>query len=434
MQDEKFDDLIRQKLQTEEESVSAGLWSRVEADLPVARQGLFNKKLLWLILLLLIPAGAGWYYFTSNQTEVSSSEGNNKNKLKMISNIASEVKNTEDKKMQNNAVSPSDNHAVNNSIKNNSGQINYSTRSTNNIILPKTLETTKVITATTDFSNQEEINEWDLLNPIQASLPEAIISQVLIADKPNSEIKKTKKSIHVFTDVYYAPEFAQHTRDLGSGSPAYLKLRRNTETNIYSHSQGIRAGVWLNSNLFFKTGIDMFEMNERLSYTFIPGMGNLPVGMRIDSINGYYINPLTNDLVADTIVGSVNATGEVIISNHFSFVNVPLMIGWRFNKGLWNIQSSAGIYMNIYSGYKGKIIHESMQSLIDISSTSTPYKQNIGLGVSAEVIATYSIFQNIDVLIGPKYNYHLSDISRKGAPIREKLSSIGVFSGIRLNF
>ncbi|HRE24708.1 MAG TPA: hypothetical protein PLO98_10610, partial [Bacteroidia bacterium] len=93
-------------------------------------------------------------------------------------------------------------------IKNNSGQINYSTRSTNNIILPKTLETTKVITATTDFSNQEEINEWDLLNPIQASLPEAIISQVLIADKPNSEIKKTKKSIHVFTDVYYAPEFA----------------------------------------------------------------------------------------------------------------------------------------------------------------------------------------------------------------------------------
>ena len=279
MQDEKFDDLIRQKLQTEEESVSAGLWSRVEADLPVARQGLFNKKLLWLILLLLIPASAGWYYFTSNQTEVSSSEGNNKNKLKMISNIASEVKNTEDKKMQNNAVSPSDNHAVNNSIKNNSGQINYSTRSTNNIILPKTLETTKVITATTDFSNQEEINEWDLLNPIQASLPEAIISQVLIADKPNSEIKKTKKSIHVFTDVYYAPEFAQHTRDLGSGSPAYLKLRRNTETNIYSHSQGIRAGVWLNSNLFFKTGIDMFEMNERLSYTFIPGMGNLPVGM-----------------------------------------------------------------------------------------------------------------------------------------------------------
>jgi len=174
MQDEKFDDLIRQKLQTEEESVSAGLWSRVEADLPVAKQDLFNKKLfwlifnkklLWLILLLLIPASAGWYYFTSNQTEVSSSEGNNKNKLKMISNIASEVKNTEDKKMQNNAVSPSDNHAVNNSIKNNSGQINYSTRSTNNIILPKTLETTKVITATTDFSNQEEINEWDLLNP-----------------------------------------------------------------------------------------------------------------------------------------------------------------------------------------------------------------------------------------------------------------------------
>ncbi|HRE24709.1 MAG TPA: hypothetical protein PLO98_10615, partial [Bacteroidia bacterium] len=103
MQDEKFDDLIRQKLQTEEESVSAGLWSRVEADLPVAKQDLFNKKLFWLILLLLIPAGAGWYYFTSNQTEVSSSEGNNKNKLKMISNIASEVKNTEDKKMQNNA-------------------------------------------------------------------------------------------------------------------------------------------------------------------------------------------------------------------------------------------------------------------------------------------------------------------------------------------
>ena len=75
-----------------------------------------------------------------------------------------------------------------------------------------------------------------------------------------------------------------------------------------------------------------------------------------------------------------------------------------------------------------------MQSLIDISSAASPYKQNIGLGISGEVIATYSIFQNIEVLIGPKYNYHLSDISRKGAPIREKMSSIGMFSGIRLNF
>lgn len=170
----------------------------------------------------------------------------------------------------------------------------------------------------------------------------------------------------------------------------------------------------------FKTGIDIFDMNERLSYTFIPGMGNLPVGMRIDSINGYYINPLTNALVADTIVGSVNATGEIIISNHYRFVNVPIMFGWRYNRGLWSIQSSAGIYMNIYSGYKGKIIQENMQSLIDISSAATPYKQNIGLGISGEVIATYSIFQNIEVLIGHKYNYHLSDISRKGAPIREK--------------
>jgi len=439
MQDEQFDDLIRQKLNSEEESVSAGLWSRVKADLPVAKQGVFNRSLLWLLLLFLIPAGAGWYYFTSNQTKISSLEGNRSSKQKVISNIASEVRNTDDKTMQNNSVQSSDHNTLNNSIESNSSQIKYSsnansTISANNNTVSKTLEPTYAISSTTNFNNQVENSEWDLLNPIQASLPEAASSQALISDKPTLEIKKTKRGIRVFADIYYAPEFAQHTRDLGSSSPAYLKLRRNTETNIYSHSQGIRAGVWLSTNFFFKTGIDMFDMNERLSYTFIPGMGNLPVGMRIDSINGYYINPLTNALVADTIVGSVNSTGEVIISNHYRFVNVPLMFGWRFNKGLWSIQSSTGIYMNIYSGYKGKIIHESMQSLIDISSTSTPYKQNIGIGFSAEVIATYSIFKNIDVLIGPKYNYHLSDISRKGAPIQEKLSSIGMFSGIRYNF
>lgn len=434
MQDEQFDDLIRQKLNSEEESVSTGLWSRVEAELPVAKQGVFNRNLLWLLLFLLIPSGIGWYYFTSNQTEISSLNDNQPNKAEAISNKSSLVNIADNKSDQDNSIKAANNDAANNSIRNHSAKSNYSTVLINNNAVPKTLEPLRVIASTTKENPKVNNSEWDLLKPIQITLPESEISQALITHKPASEIEKTKKGIRVFTDVYYAPEFTQHTRDLGSGNTAYLKLRRNTEKNIYSHSQGIRAGFWLNTNFFFKTGIDIFDMNERLSYTFIPGMGNLPVGMRIDSINGYYINPLTNALVADTIVGSVNATGEIIISNHYRFVNVPIMFGWRYNRGLWSIQSSAGMYMNIYSGYKGKIIQENMQSLIDISSAATPYKQNIGLGISGEVIATYSIFQNIEVLIGPKYNYHLSDISRKGAPIREKMSSIGMFSGIRLNF
>ena len=433
MQDEQFDDLIRQKLNSEEESVSTGLWSRVEAELPVAKQGVFNRNLLWLLLFLLIPSGIGWYYFTANQTELSSLEDNQSNNKETISNKSSLVNNTDNKSEQDNSIKSANNDAANNSIRNHSVKNNYSTVLINNSAVPKTLEPLRVIASTTDV-NPKIISEWDLLNTIQITLAESDISQSLINHKPASEIEKTEKGIRVFADVYYAPEFTQHTRDLGSGNSAYLKLRRNTEKNIYSHSQGIRAGFWLNTNFFFKTGIDIFDMNERLSYTFIPGMGNLPVGMRIDSINGYYINPLTNALVADTIVGTVNSTGEIIISNHYRFVNVPIMFGWRYNRGLWSIQSSAGMYMNIYSGYKGKIIQENMQSLIDISSAASPYKQNIGLGISGEVIATYSIFQNIEVLIGPKYNYHLSDISRKGAPIREKMSSIGMFSGIRLNF
>lgn len=434
MQDEQFDDLIRQKLNSEEESVSAGLWSRVEAELPAAKQRVFKRNLLWLLLLLLIPSGIGWYYFTSNQTEISSLNGNQSDKTRVNVKKSSELNNADSKSEQFNSIKAANNDAAGNSIRNHSVKNNNSTVLINNNTVPKTIEPLRLIASTTDVNPKVNNSEWDLLNPKQATISEPEISQALITHKPASEIKKTKKGIRVFADIYYAPEFTQHTRDLGSGNSAYLKLRRNTEKNIYSHSQGIRAGFWLNTNFFFKTGIDIFDMNERLSYTFIPGMGNLPIGMRIDSVNGYFINPITNALVADTIVGSVDGNSDVTIANHFRFVNVPLLLGWHVQHGMWNLHGSAGLYMNIYSGYKGKIIHQNMQSLIDISSSASPYKQNIGLGLSAEVLASYKIHKNTELMVGPKYQYHLSDISRKGALIKERLSSLGVYTGIRVNF
>ena len=145
MQDEQFDDLIRQKLNSEEEAVSTGLWSRVEAELPVAKQGVFNRNLLGLLLFLLIPSGIGWYYFTSNQTEISSLNDNQPNKAEAISNKSSLVNIADNKSEQDNSIKSANNDAANNSIRNHSAKSNYSTVLINNNAVPKTLEPLRVI-------------------------------------------------------------------------------------------------------------------------------------------------------------------------------------------------------------------------------------------------------------------------------------------------
>jgi hypothetical protein len=444
MQDEQFDDLIRQKLKQDEDPVGLGLWEKIATDLPKKPAGnAFFRK--WPLLLLLLGGALGlipvslWLngddasnhqVSEKHHTMTSATPAQNTNSALNTSRKTANKANDDRKpsSFEQKGLMPSAPEAL-----------SLTTQSAAPVKQPNRNEPSVPAAVEDDIIRQSQVVSWPEEQTIMPAIP---LTAQLAEDSRQSDLIPSAAAIKMsrvafkkfFVDLYYAPEITQHARDLGSGDENYLRLRRSTESSVYSHSQGLRLGYWLNHRVAVKTGVDLYDIQERLSYTYIPGMGNMPVGMKIDSVEGYFVDPFTNALVADTIVGNPDYAGEVNLFNHYRFINIPFMLSWTFNSGLWSFSPGIGTYMNIGTRYRGTIIHTDRKALIDLSSEQSPYRKTIGFGLSLEALMSYHYNQTVELVVGPKFNYHLSNINKPDAPVKERISNTGVYTGIRISF
>jgi len=247
---------------------------------------------------------------------------------------------------------------------------------------------------------------------------------------------KERKNIGLFVEGFYSPDFSSKKMTNNNADESYLRLRKNTERYFYSHSMGVRVGYNLTSHISVKAGYDYTEVQERLSYSYIPGTDEaIRMGLTVDSVSGTLIDPLTNSS-KDTIIGNYQVIGEVTVPNYYKYYNIPFIINYTIGKNKLKWSTGVGTFLNVGLKTKGSIINQDRVTRTNLASNTeqNPYRSSVGMGASLEFMMAYELRKNITFLVGPHAKYYLGNISKSNAPLNEKFFNWGVFTGLKVSF
>jgi hypothetical protein len=452
MNDEQsFDDLVKQKLEKEEEPVSPFLWKAIEGELPKETTRCIFVKRNALYLLLCVLTGS-FFYITHDVKKADSRE-----EIKTTAQQTIDV-NTGSKVYQNkNGSSSFITHEPASEKNNLSPEFSLPHASTIN---PSTVLKVNRFTNgkynINNFTNTVEVthnlqqfyNEHSVVNdesPISYApyvpvwIPEQeVVNDVVMPEKGVSNLNRIwpAKEKHFFTEVFYSLDFANHSLRLNNSDLSYLNLRRNTEQKLSANSFGIHGGYHLTKKFAVKTGVEWTIIKEQLNYSFMPSASQLPAGTKTNTVQGIYVDPLSMQTSGDTILDSYAALGQVFVQNNYLFCNVPLLVNYTAGKGKIKLMAGGGIFVNASFKQKGSILATDGESRIELSmqSEKNPYRSHVGIGMSAEVFLSLQVYANVELLVGPRANYYFSDLNKKQAPLTERLNNAGMFAGLKISF
>lgn len=472
--DNGFDDLVRKKLEQQEEEVSPFSWNAVEKELPqqVKRSAFLRKR--YLVLLLLLVSVTGYYFAVKTNTDntveqntadknsaevavVSSTssaqssaaiENKTENKVETVSDKSNTGSASEKESANVNSINvpeanesrlPSKPIARRSNISQYDASIKTAPVASNNSGEGLQLGQSLTPTLTDAIPATTEITEVDYLTALlnnnnEELLPVAPDSGLLA--KVTLPPVKERKAIGIFVEGFYSPDFSSKKMTNNSADESYVRLRRNTERYFYSHSMGIRVGYNLTSHISVKTGYDYTEVQERLSYSYNPGTDEaIKMGLTVDSISGTLIDPLTNSS-KDTIIGNYQVIGEVTVPNYYKYYNIPFIINYSIGKNKLKWSAGVGTFLNVGLKTKGSIINQDRVTRTNLTGNSgeNPYRSSVGMGASVELMMSYALRKNIAFMVGPHAKYYFGNISKNNAPLNEKFFNWGLFTGLKLSF
>ena len=193
-----------------------------------------------------------------------------------------------------------------------------------------------------------------------------------------------------------------------------LSLREESEAVLDHSVVGLQINIPIAQNYFIATGIEHNRFTTKLEYS------------------SSFVRPLNPD---DLPVGLQNAYGFAIQNsnskyyNHVDLVNVPLLIGVKWNQSRWTETLSVGTAINLYSSSRQLYLDE-WNSLSDNSGNvkskfNNSYLFRAGLG--------YNLWSQFEWSVYASYRY-TPNIMDNESQYSESYYSYLVGTGIGYNF
>ncbi len=394
MADNEFDDLLNKRLHQYEGDVPADMWQRI-AKKNKKRRGVYIwRRYFVALLLLLFVTGMYRFYTGLNENNTAGNINNDiKNKVQHLTTI-NDTSNT------NEEVSSPDADKIN--------AIALSKKPTTNHTLNRLLFSQDKITA--DSSNQilaeshiKELQQQEKSKPAIYGKFNADTIKTSIQKKPavtqtanNNEsdennTKENEAPDKISLQVFGSPDIPFSS--IHSSNSNYEKLLQNTIKMKLSYTIGVGINFALSRKISLSSGIQYSRVNETISY---------------DSA----------------------LSGNSNMHNHFSFINVPIIIS--YNTG-WtsSFQTSlkAGVLFNISSKYKGTM-PDAFGGVTDINHGV--YEKNTGVSIYTAVNFSKPVTNNLNVFAEPYFRFQTKNIADNIQPFTRKIQTAGLALGIQL--
>ncbi len=274
--------------------------------------------------------------------------------------------------------------------------------------------------ATTSISiENKESFDRSLIN--QLSIPfykpnfEADINQFRLPDEVTECFSFSHKSKSFwFLELDALATFNQKNYKDSSASEvsSLLKLRKETESALFSYGFGLKAGVILPNNLVIRGGAYYHFIREYFDY-----YGDTTLTSTTDGIRqGIHI---------------------VKTTNVYKTLDAELDLGYRFNFGRIQLEPSLGVSYNFSLNRKGNILNNSFKP--DSISTNTSYgdqifKSNEGLGIKGELSLHYYFDARTSAYATIQYKRYFNNWMKPEYPIDIRYNHFMLGIGVRRFF
>ncbi|MDX2362253.1 MAG: hypothetical protein QNK23_15710 [Crocinitomicaceae bacterium] len=256
------------------------------------------------------------------------------------------------------------------------------------------------VTLNTDGGNSEDQDPSEPVdtNPSDSTASEGNTDQVELDDsssdpsveppKPNQEPGDDKWSIQLAIGGSYVSRMIQ-------GTPEYMQKRTDEEQNIFAPQFSLGVNYHLN-NWRLSAGIDYLQLGEDVNYT--PTITETDVFAYFDTT--IVIDTLGIDTTYTPVYVVTTDTNTLITEangkNRYSYITVPLTVGYRFDIGNFSIAPRLGIGLRFALGGTGRYASE------DLSNYAELKPEAFSLSYHGSIEFAYR-FKQIGVFIEPRF-------------------------------
>jgi hypothetical protein len=285
-----------------------------------------------------------------------------------------------------------------------------------------------------NLSNEKKISRYVNFSPVPYKfnpvyIPEEILYKGAFADY--FERKPVKKVNYWSKSMDFSFGFALVDKNLKTKTSAfnsYLNKRITTENYLEAINSSIAFNLKHSSGFFITTGIYFTQIDERFN--------------DIDSIDIYKENDgITKEIQnGDGTIAYLRGKKEVIehitwdkiIYNYYSFIEIPVIIGYHFDIKNISLELNSGLSYNLVLLNRGQIIGTEGFP-VDLATQKDIFKKRTGISFIAGMKMLFPIRKNI-FFVEPNIKYNLQDITFKNYPLQQRYFNYGIKLGYRYSF
>jgi hypothetical protein len=266
------------------------------------------------------------------------------------------------------------------------------------------------------------------LNSDDKSLSESAAIQQEIAIPYDIPLKKTWFTL----GFYFAPAYNFYR--LSSENEVYNNYRKDHETPSVSWSAG--ADIRINiRNWYIQTGLtySTYKLDRNYNHTF-EALDSLQSFYQTDTIWGWVFDPpeINKPIVLGydtTFVPVYNDINEG--TNEWHYLEIPLLAGYKFNTGRFSFDIGTGFsygFLLYRSGNVPDLEQENVfVELENIEMNSHMFNYLLQFGISYHLTPEWSLN------ISPWYKHNLNSVFDNNYPVDQRLNTIGINFGLRVD-
>ncbi len=308
-------------------------------------------------------------------------------------------------------------HEVKNSFTENIKEIQFGKEKIS-LISKATISNSKIKVAMDDEGNsalQSSIKEASTLRQLNTIRP--IVSNnklgpnISIINRKSFQLKEEKSTLNKFS-ITWLSGYDLANKKLSGIDRSYEQEREETETNLPSFSTEIQISCPLNNGVKLISGLSYQQINEKLLWE------RLDTGILIRRDGQFYKQELQR------------------VKTHYNrmeFWEVPILIGYDYSFGKWELGVNGGVYLNIHSSFSGEIRSSDLQSDTFISLADYSIHRGLGINPAFRLRLGYQI-EDWRVLLEPGFKIQGRSIIEPNMDFEQKYSFWSLRLGLTKEF
>ena len=221
----------------------------------------------------------------------------------------------------------------------------------------------------------------------------------------------------------------QQWQSKNEAATKYINIRKNSETFVTGYTEGIRVGMVHSSGFALRAGASGSHLLEKMKYVNESEERTTTAVNIVRDLNG-------NIVRMDTTTATITGRREKETYNRFTTFDLPLQFGFdvpQSSKRAWGLNAYGGILVNLKFKKSGEILTPTGIPA-RFNDSFRVYSDRIGLGLTANMGASYRLADNWRVGVESGFLYPLQSLTLDDYPLQQRTVKVNLVLGLRYEF